>query len=193
MSKFIFSCCLKGDLFRSPLILLSGLILTAILSSCEGDKNKMGEEYKGPVESITNVEFKFSERGKLKILMKTPRSFTYTNQNKVFPDSVNIDFYSPEGGLMTHLRADSGRYDHIANVYIVIGNVKVNKVDENKILTTSQLNWSPVTKKVFTDKSLVVRDFRTSEITNAVGMDADQDFSHIVFRKATGIYNFVGP
>jgi hypothetical protein len=55
------------------------------------------------------------------------------------------------------------------------------------------LKWSPATRKVFTEKALVVRDFRTSEITNAVGMDADQDFSHIVFRKATGIYKFMGP
>jgi LPS export ABC transporter protein LptC len=173
--------------------LVSALIASFVSWSCEGDKNKVGEEYKGPVETVSNIEFKFSEQGRQKILMKTPRSLTYINQNKVFPDSINIDFYGPDGVLITHLRADSGRFDHVANVYVVIGNVKVNKVDENKILTTSELKWSPETRKISTEKALVVRDFRTSEITNAVGMDADQDFSKIVFRKATGIYKFVGP
>jgi LPS export ABC transporter protein LptC len=176
-----------------PVGYLSALITAILLFSCEGDKNKVGEEYKGPVETVSNIEFKFSEQGRQKIMMKTPKSLTYLNQNKVFPDTINIDFYGPDGALITHLRADSGRFDHVANVYVVIGNVKVNKVDENKILTTSELKWSPATRKVSTEKALVVRDFRTSEVTNAVGMDADQDFSHIVFRKATGIYKFVGP
>lgn len=182
---------LRGDKILSPLHVIA--VLSCILSGCEGDAKKLGEEYKGPIETINNVVVKYSEQGKLKVFMKSPLSLTYTNQNKIFPDTINIDFYDPDGTIITHLRADSGRFDHTSNVYIVMGNVKVNKMAEVKVLTTNELQWNPTTRKVSTEKPVVVRDFRTSEITKAVGMDADQDFSHIVFRKATGIYKFVGP
>ena len=186
-----FPVLLRGDKILSPLYIIP--ILGYILSGCEGDKKKLGDDYTGPIETINSVVVKYSEQGKLKVFMKSPLSLTYTNQNKVFPDTVNIDFYNPDGSIVTHLRADSGRFDHNSNVYIVMGNVKVNKLEENKVLTTNQLQWNPTTKKVSTEKPVVVRDFKTSEITNAVGMDADQDFSHIVFRKATGIYKFANP
>ena len=182
---------LKGDNYLSPFSVI--FMVCFSLVSCEKDKNKLGAEYQGPVETIRNMEVKYSEQGKLKVVMSTPLRLRYTNLNEIFPDTVNVDFYNPEGALITHLRSDSGRFDHNANVYIVMGNVRVDKEDENKVLTTTELKWSPETKKVFTEKPLVVRDFRTSEITNAVGMDADQDFSHIIFRKATGIYKFTGP
>jgi LPS export ABC transporter protein LptC len=180
---------LGGDKILSPLYIVTLLGLL----SCEGDNKKLGKEHTGPVVTINNVVVKYSEQGKLKVFMKSPLSLTYINENKVFPDTINIDFYNPDGSIITHLRADSGRFDRNANEYTVMGNVKVNKLEENKVLTTTELKWSPATRKVFTEKALVVRDFRTSEITNAVGMDADQDFSHIVFRKATGIYKFMGP
>lgn len=180
-----------GDKCLSPFCIVA--FLGFLLSGCEADKNKLGAEYTGPVSKVNNVVVKYSELGRIKVFMKSPISLTFANQNQVYPDTINIDFYEPGGAVITHLRADSGRFDHSANLYTVMGNVKVNKVSENKILTTQELKWSPVTKKVFTEKPVVVRDFTTSEITKAVGMDADQDFSHIVFRKATGIYKFVGP
>jgi len=188
---FFLRAFLRGDRILSPLYIMP--ILVGILSGCEGDTKKLGDEYTGPVETINSVVVKYSEQGKLKVFMKSPLSLAYSNQNKVFPDTVNIDFYDPDGTIITHLRADSGRFDHNSNIYVVMGNVKVNKVEENKILTTDELQWNPTTKKVSTEKPVVVRDFKTSEITKAVGMDAEQDFSHIVFRKATGIYKFVDP
>lgn len=168
-------------------------LFTVFLYACESKDKALGEEYKGAVETIQGVEVKYSESGEMKVLMRTGRSFRYRSDSKVFPDSINVDFYSPQGTIMTHLRADSGRYDNTSREYVVIGNVRVNQMAENKILTTSELHWNPITKKVYTDKKVVVRDFTTSEITNAVGMDADQDFTHIIFRKATGIYQFVEP
>jgi LPS export ABC transporter protein LptC len=169
------------------------VLLSTLLYACESKNNELGEEYKGPVETIEGVEVKYSESGDMKVLMRTGRSFRYRNDSKLFPDSINVDFYSPQGAVITHLRADSGRYDNSSREYVVIGNVRVNQMAENKILTTSELHWNPNTKKVYTDKKVVVRDFSTSEITNAVGMDADQDFTHIIFRKATGIYQFIEP
>ncbi|TLV01612.1 LPS export ABC transporter periplasmic protein LptC [Dyadobacter luticola] len=169
------------------------VLLAVLFVACEGKKTKEGAVYTGPIEIVNNVEIKYSEQGNIKVWMKTPRSFRYQNETKVFPDTINISFYDSLGTVVTRLRSDSGRYDQNADVYIVKGNVRVVKSETQETLTTSELNWSPRTRKVFTEKPLAVRNTRTSEITNAIGMDAEQDFTRIKFRKATGIYKFTGP
>lgn len=183
---------LKGDKQLSPFCILA-LAAGLLLASCESKKDKIGAAYTGPLEIVNNLEVKYSEQGNMKVFVKTPRSFTYQNESRVFPDSVNISFFDTLGTVVTTLRSDSGRYDRAADVYVVKGNVRVVKSETQEILTTSELSWSPGTRKVFTDKPLAVRNKQTQEVTNAIGMDAEQDFSRIKFRKATGIYKFTGP
>ena len=169
------------------------LLFSLVFISCEEKKNKVGALYNGPIEIVNNVEVLYSEQGFLKVQMRTPQQLRYRNEDKVFPDTVNINFYDPTGALITRLRADSGHYEKNADVFIVKGKVRVVKSLTKEVLTTSELRWSPRTQKVFTDKPLSVRNDLTKEITNAVGMDAEQDFSRIKFRKGTGIYRFTGP
>jgi LPS export ABC transporter protein LptC len=174
----------KGDKFISPFCIIA-LALCA-LTACEPDQKKVGKPYLGPTEIINGIEVKHSEQGMLKVFLKTPRQLTYQNQDKVFPDSVNIDFYDPLGvNVITRLRADSGRQDPRKNVYVVKGNVRVVKSQTNELLTTTELTWSPDTRKVFTDKFVSVKNVVTKDVINGNGMDADQDFSHIKFRKGT--------
>lgn len=163
-----------------------------MLTSCDKNEKKLGAVYEGPIEIVNNVQIRYSEQGLQKVQMITPKSLTYTNQNKIFPDTVNINFFDPSGAVITHLRADSGHYSHASNVYIVKGHVKVIKSESQQILTTTELSWNPVTKKVFTDKALIVKKIGSPEITRAVGMDAEQDFSRIKFRKGAGIYKASG-
>ncbi|WP_353721312.1 LPS export ABC transporter periplasmic protein LptC [Dyadobacter sp. 676] len=167
--------------------------IVLLFVACESKKDKIGAVYTGPLEIVNDLVVKYSEQGKMKVFVKTPKSLTYQNETRVFPDSVNISFFDSLGTVVTTLRSDSGRYDRNADTYIVKGNVRVVKSETQEILTTSELSWSPGTHKVFTDKALSVKNLRTSEITNAIGMDAEQDFSRIKFRKATGIYKFTGP
>ncbi|WP_291037148.1 LPS export ABC transporter periplasmic protein LptC [Dyadobacter sp. 50-39] len=167
-------------------------VCALLLTACESKKDKIGAVYNGPLEIVNDLVVKYSEQGNMKVYVKTPKSLTYQNETRVFPDSVNISFFDSLGTVVTTLRSDSGRYDRNADLYIVKGNVRVVKSETKEILTTSELNWSPGTRKVSTDKALSVKNIRTSEITNAIGMDAEQDFSRIKFRKATGIYKFKG-
>lgn len=182
--KNIFSLIQKGDKFLSPfcILVVAGILCTA----CEPNKDKVGKAYTGPVEIVNGVDVKYSEQGILKVIMKTPKRLRYQNEDIVFPDTVNINFYDPTGSMViTRLRADSGRFDPRKNVYLVKGNVRVVKSQTKEILTTTELNWSPDTRKVFTEKFVSVRNSVTKDVINGNGMDAEQDFSHIKFRKGT--------
>ncbi|MCF0054741.1 LPS export ABC transporter periplasmic protein LptC [Dyadobacter sp. CY356] len=181
----------KGDRFVSPfcILALAGFFLIA----CEPSDKKKGKPYTGPIEITNGVELKYSEQGLMKVLLKTPKQLRFQNDDKVFPDTININFYDPLGvTVVTRLRADSGRFDQRKNVYIVKGNVRVVKSLTKELLTTTELNWSPDTKKVFTEKFVSVKNTVTKDIINGNGMDADQDFSHIKFRKGTFKMKFDG-
>ena len=174
----------KGDRFISPfcILVLTGFVFFA----CEPSKKKAGKPYTGPIEIINGVEVKHSEQGLLKVFLRTPKQLRYQNQDQIFPDTVNIDFYDQLGGkVITTLRADSGHFDQRKNIYTVKGNVRVVKSETKELLTTTELMWSPDTRKVFTDKFVSVKNIVTKDVINGNGMDADQDFSHIKFRKGT--------
>ncbi|SEI40727.1 LPS export ABC transporter protein LptC [Dyadobacter sp. SG02] len=175
---------LKGDSHVSPFCIL--VLCVLLFAACESKKDKIGAVYNGPIEIVNDLVVKYSEQGNMKVYVKTPKSFTYQNETRVFPDSVNISFFDSLGTVVTTLRSDSGRYDRSADVYIVKGHVRVVKLQDHQILTTTELNWSPGTRKVFTDKALKIVNTQSPEVTHAVGMDAEQDFSRIKLRKMTG-------
>ncbi len=164
----------------------AGAFLAVIfLAACDEEKKKGFEPYYGPVEVIHNIRFLFTEGGKIKVEMKTPEQRRFLNENKVYPDSININFYDEEGKVTTTLRADSGRFDNMTNLYIVKGNVVVNRTVTNDVLKTTELIWNPATRKVYNDKPNYIRNLSDGKILNGVGMEAEQDFSTLAMKKIT--------
>lgn len=170
---------------------LSFIILFFI--ACEEPKEtKEVKRYKGPIEVINDVRLLYSEAALLKVKLTTPKQLRYENDDRKYPEQVNIDFYGPTGETMTTIRSDSGRYSKAKNLYTVIGNVVVvNKKKQEKLLTPV-LNWNPVTKKVFTESRVTVISQLTGEKLYGLGLDANQDFTNYRIRKPTGVFNVEG-
>ncbi|MFD2572760.1 LPS export ABC transporter periplasmic protein LptC [Spirosoma soli] len=183
---------MKLRITNAPAALLLAC-LCALLMGCEESKQvKKVQPYKGPVEEINDVKLLYSEAAMLKVRLTTPKQFRYENDNRRYPKPVNIVFYGPAGEEVTTLRSDSGRYDKAKDLYTVMGHVVViNKQKQEKLLT-SELNWNPVSKKVFTDKQVAVLSQLTGEKLYGLGLDANQDFSQYSIRKPTGIFNMEG-
>lgn len=169
------------------------LFVSLWLVGCGDPKTaKKVEPYQGPIEEINNVQLLYSEAAKLKVKLTTPKQYRYLNDNRKYPKPVNIVFYGPAGEETTTLVSDSGRYDKAKDLYTVMGHVVViNKQKQEKLLT-SELNWNPVTKKVFTDKHVAVISQLSGEKLYGLGLDANQDFSQYSIRKPTGVFNVEG-
>jgi LPS export ABC transporter protein LptC len=73
-----------------------------------------------------------------------------------------------------------------------MGNVVVINKQKQEKLTTNELNWNPQTKKVFTEKPVLVQSKLTGESLRGLGLDANQDFSQYSIRKVTGVFNVEG-
>ena len=163
------------------------------LAGCEEPKQaKQAPAYTGPIEEINDVRLLYSEQALLKVKLTTPKQLRYANDDRKYPKPVSIIFYGPAGEEVTTLRSDSGRYNKAKDLYTVMGNVIViNKQKQEKLLTP-ELNWNPITKKVFTDKRVVVLSQMTGEKLYGTGLDANQDFTNYKIRKPSGIFNAEG-
>jgi LPS export ABC transporter protein LptC len=181
----------RSDLFSR--VLLPALSLSIVLQSCgEPKTTKKVEPYKGPIEEINDVKLLYSEAAKVKVKLTTAKQFRYLNDNRKYPKPVNIVFYGPNGEEATSIVSDSGRYDKAKDLYTVMGHVVViNKQKQEKLLTP-ELNWNPVTKKVFTEKQVTIISQLTGEKLYGLGLDANQDFTQYSIRKPTGVFNVEG-
>ncbi|HEV7349943.1 LPS export ABC transporter periplasmic protein LptC [Telluribacter sp.] len=179
-----------GGKYLSPVFFV---LLSLLFVACEDDKNKASIPYTGPIEEVNDVRVLYSENGFLKVEMKTPKQYRFQNEDKVFPDTVNINFFDDTGSTVTTtLRSDSGRYDNTKSLYVVKGNVRVVNSQTQERLSTSELYWNPNTKKVYTDKEVTIEKRKTGDIVKGIGLDAEQDFSQTSIRKPTGIFSIDG-
>ncbi len=178
---------LTGDKLLSPVCFL---LLFVFLTACEEEGDPKVDLYQGPLEEIQDVRLLYSEAGQLRVEVKTPLQYRYGNEDKVFPDTVNINFYDPATGqVVTTLRSDSGRYDNAKNLYIVKGNVIVNNKVERRRLKTPELYWNPTTQKVYSEEDVLIENLMTGSYTKGKGLDANQDFSYMSIRKPYGIFD----
>ncbi|GAB4046885.1 LPS export ABC transporter periplasmic protein LptC [Spirosoma litoris] len=177
---------LRKSFYYSLLIIHCSLIL---LACGERKQIKKVEPYSGPIEEINDVKLLYSEAALLKVKLTTAKQLRYLNENRRYPNPVNISFFNPMGDEITTIRSDSGRYDKAKDIYVVMGNVVViNKQKQEKLLTP-ELTWSPPSKKVYTDKRVTILSQLTGEKLYGMGLDANQDFSKYAIRKVTGVFN----
>lgn len=165
------------------------ITITSFFFACDKEKKKEVIPYKGPVEVVNNVKLLYSEGGLLRVEMKSPKQLRYQAGDRLYPDSINVNFFDPTGTtIITTLRSDSGRYDNKQSVYIVKGHVRVVKVQERETLYTDELNWNPNTKKVYTEKHIKSINRLTGNVNEGEGMTTPQDFSYIVIKRPTASY-----
>lgn len=169
---------------------LSCVCLILLVTRCAQEEKAEFQRYDGPQEEIFDVGVQYSERGKRIVQMTTPSQLRFLNGNKVFPDSINVVFYDSLGRTTTTIRSDSGRFDNAKNIYTVIGNVIVRNLDNQEYLYTTELNWNPVTKRVYNDKPNRMLQKLKGTVLNGVGLTATQDFSEMSMLKITGIVPF---
>ena len=190
-------CSIKnGGVTRIKTVFYSTLFIlytSLLLSACEEPKQtKKVAPYSGPIEEINDVKLLYSEAARLKVRLTTPKQFRYINDDRKYPKPVNIVFYSPTGEEVTTIRSDSGRYDKVKDLYVVMGHVVVINRQKQEKLLTPELYWKPQTKKVYTDKRVTILSQLTGEKLYGIGLDANQDFSQYSIRKPSGVFNVEG-
>ncbi len=164
------------------------LLFTFMVISCEEKKKKsIRVQYNGPLMSTDNLVVAFSDSGYTKVKLTTARQLKFQNEDEVYPKAVYVTFYDRTGVEYSSLRGDSGRFERQSGIYKVMGNVFFFNRVQQQSLSTDLLIWSPVQKKVYTDKKFTIKT--PKEELHGIGMEADQDFTHYTMRKTKGTFS----
>lgn len=163
------------------------LFISILLTSCEEKKKvEVANKYNGPLMSTENLNVMYSDSGRTTVKLTTARQLKFENEDEVYPKAVYVTFYDKNGVEYSSLRGDSGRYEKSKGLYKVMGNVFFFNRLQQQSLSTDLLNWSPIQKKVYTDKKFTIKT--PKEELHGIGMDADQDFTHYTMRKTKGTF-----
>jgi LPS export ABC transporter protein LptC len=168
------------------------LFLTFIASpafySCEQEKKEQEFiEYLGPIFTTDNLTINYSDSGRVKVKLSTARQLRFRNLDEVYPKAVYVNFLDKNGVEYSSLRGDSGRFQKDKNIYILRGNVFFNNRLLQQTLSTEELFWNPVTKKIYSTKNVIIKT-PTESISASGGMDASEDFSTYSLRRPKGTF-----
>jgi LPS export ABC transporter protein LptC len=152
-------------------------LCTVVILSCTTKVDKIAyvEPYKGPMMTATNIKTIYSDSGETKLILEAPVQLLLQNNDREFPQGVYVEFFDERKEPKAILTANYAIFYKEQNLYKISGNVVIDNKRDGKKMSTEELFWSPGTKKIYTDKFLIIKT--GNETIRGVGMDATQDFS----------------
>lgn len=133
-------------------------------------------------DNITTI---YSDSGQTKLKLKAPVQLQLQSDDREFPKGIYVEFFDKEKNPKAILTSNYAIFYKKDNLYKISGNVIVDNKREGKKLRTEELFWSPITKKIYTEKHLTIET--VNEIIEGEGMDANQDFTSYTIHRPIGI------
>jgi lipopolysaccharide export system protein LptC len=163
------------------------LTLFIFLGSCAGEEltPEDFEPYVGPVSIIENLALTYSDSARILIRMNAPVQREFLNYDREFPEGVELVFFNHEGIPESTLNANYAKVDGNTGIYLVRGNVVIVNLIEKRKLNTEELYWNPKTKKIYTEKNVIIDQY--GKRLMGKGLEAEQDFSSYEIKDLKGI------
>lgn len=141
--------------------------------------------YTGPMMTANNIKTIYSDSGETKLILEAPVQLQLQNNDREFPEGVYVEFFDEMKDPKAILTSNYAIFYKEKNLYKISGKVIIDNKRDGKKMSTEELFWSPETKKIYTDKFLIIET--ANEVIKGEGMDATQDFSSYTIRKPIGI------
>ncbi len=167
--------------FRDTLLFLGAVLL---LTSCSTKETAKPVVYDGPLKQAENITHIYTEKEKLKTILRAKKLNEFQNGDREFPEGVYIEFYDLNGKMTSTLRANTAYFFREENKWRGRGKVEVKNIEKQQQLNSEELFWKPDTKKIFTDKFVTITD--KEDVIYGTGLMADQDLSNYSLKNTSG-------
>jgi lipopolysaccharide export system protein LptC len=177
---------MKTILTYKTLSMVTVLTVTLFFSCKNNFKEiqNIGALVSGPLTIAENINTKYTDSGKLKSHLLSPKMLDYTNREFAFyefPEGINLTMYDEEN--KSNVVADYAILYNETDLIDLQGNVVLTTHNKDT-LYADQLFYDQKTEWLFTN--LPVR-FRTkNEIINGVGFDSNKDFTQAQVLEVSG-------
>ena len=166
------------------LLILLLLLLAAGCQKQEADPAKKAN-YQGPIVESDNVKTLMSDSAKLQIRLTAPLEQQFENSDLLYPKSVQVTFYNPDGKTVkSTLRSNYGKYDRAKDLYIMRGDVRVRNAAEHQRMYTEELFYNKLKNLVYTDSAMFAKVVTPTDSLTGYGL---------TYNMLTGRYRFLRP
>ena len=182
-------CIFKVD----PVIAFIFFALILSLTSCVNDLEtiqRVTYDPKAPEEVTKNLHVFYTDSGYAQVEITAAIAESYSKPETVtkLKDGLKVNFFSPEGKVVSTLTALYGEVNFTKGTIFVRDSVQLFNYQKKQRLLTESLHWNQKDSLIYTHSNVVVRS--PGSILYGGGIETKQDFSQYVFLKPRGTYNF---
>jgi LPS export ABC transporter protein LptC len=152
-------------------------------------KEVLAQDPSTTVEKAENVEFSYTDSGRLVVIIKAPKTARYHLKDKPYTEmveGVDAQFFDKDLKVESTLRSDYAKSFDKEKLIEVRNNVVVTNVKQEK-LETEKLLWDQKTKQIYTDKHVTITTKK--QIITGTGLRANQNFTKWTLLKPSGTFN----
>jgi LPS export ABC transporter protein LptC len=170
----------------SSLLLLS--ILVIVILGCESNfKEVQKNDYSEFVPSgdADNVNLKYTDSGKIKSILISPKMFDYANVDFAFtefPKGVDVTIFD-NNGKKTFIKSNYAISYKLTNIIDLQGKVKITS-EAGQMLETEQLYFDQKNEWFYTEKKFKITDAKGG--STGQGIDFSKDFKIVNSQRIEG-------
>ncbi len=155
--------------------------MTTMLFSCE---NEMSTIHNLTVrdtlasESARDIVVHYTDSGRLKVIMKSPKLEKYTNENPytLFSEGIHVYFYDSVDALVSEIQSDYAINYEKTQMMEVRKNVVIFDHKNDKELSTEVLFWDQKKHTIYNNAFVTIKE--NGQIMHGDSMRADESLDH---------------
>jgi LPS export ABC transporter protein LptC len=152
-----------------------------MLFSCENEMSTIQSLTQAdtlPSESAKNIEVRYSDSGRLKAVLKSPRLLKYGGDEPymLFPEGIHVMFYDSIEQMVSEIMSDYAIRREKDNLMEVRKNVVIFDYENQKELNTEVLFWDQEKREIFNNAFVTIKE--KGKIMHGDSMRADENLDH---------------
>mgnify|MGYP005838508021 CR=1 FL=1 len=152
-----------------------------VLFSCENEMSTIQSLTQSdtlPSESARNIEVKYTDSGRLKAILQSPKLLKYDGDDPymLFPDGIHVFFYDSLENLVSEIKSDYAINREKKQLMEVRNNVVILDHENEKELYTEVLFWDQKERRIFNNAFVTIKE--DGRILHGDSMRADENLEH---------------
>lgn len=164
------------------------VITVTLFFSCDNNfkaVQNIGILDSGPLTIAENINSKYTDSGRLKSILESPKMLNYSNRDYAFyefPEGVNLTLFDDENNKSNVIADYAIMYDQ-TDLIDLRGNVVLSTHNKDTLFA-EQLYYDQIKEWIFTNKPVVFK--MQDQVINGNGFDSNRNFTNAHVLEMTG-------
>ena len=176
------------------ILTLAAVVLSLALASCKDEvKNVVDhptDPEKVPTMTTRDVQTVVSDSGQTRYRINAKVWLMFEESKRphwIFPDGVVAEELNENFSTKSSIICDSAYYDELSKVWSLVGNVRVNNSQGDKILTDNMI-WDQNKHKLFSEAFIHIE--KAGRVIEGYGYESDEGLNNYTLRNVEAIFPF---